>query len=76
MTLEQLQNRIGNFLPSGYGHIKFKVYTKSKNKYRWHITDNTRAIDRINSGLKPNAKYYGYTEKQAYLTLYKSTLNN
>jgi hypothetical protein len=75
MKLQELQERIGNFLPSGYGHIKFKVYSKNKDNKTWHTTDNTRAIDRINSGLKPNAKYYGYTEKQAYLALYKSTLN-
>jgi hypothetical protein len=72
MTLQELQDRIGNFLPSSYGHIKFKLYSKDKGKSTWHTTDNTRAIDRINSGLKPNAKYYGYTEKQAYMALFKN----
>jgi hypothetical protein len=74
MQLQELQNRIGNFLPAGYGHIKIKVYSKNKDSYEWHLTNNTRAIDRINSGLNPKAKYYGYTEKQAYMALYNSTL--
>ena len=71
-TLQELQNRIGNFLPSGYGHIKFKVYSKDKDSYAWHTTDNTRAIDRLNSDLPSRASYLGYTEKQAYMALYNS----
>jgi hypothetical protein len=71
MTLQELQDKIVKFMPAGYGYMKFK----DKDNKTWHITDNTMAIDRINSGLNPKAKHYGYTEKQAYLALYNSTLN-
>lgn len=72
-TLHELQKRIGNFLPSGHGHFKFKVYTKDS--YAWYTTSNTRAIDRINSDLPSRANYLGYTEKQAYMALYNNIHN-